>query len=113
MAAAFFADAGFAAFAAGAFFAAFASAFVNWVADATGQTVEVGFDEDIVAAFVQDETNWSGSSATPISAVVMRGSRIARVTTVGQLLAGESLQLISLPDLAGNTSAAIAVDPHE
>jgi len=91
----------------------FAAAFVDWVADGSGQTVEVGFDEDVNAAFVETVANWSASLGTPITAVVLVAPQIARVTTNGQLGAAETLDLTGLPDVAGNLSGAISIDPHE
>jgi hypothetical protein len=89
------------------------SAFVNWAVDASGQTVDVLFSEDVDATFVELPGNWTGSSATPISAVSLIAPNVARVTTVGQVVISETLQVTGLPDLAGNTSGAIAVNPFE
>ena len=91
----------------------FSLAFVNWMVDGTGQTVDVLFDEDIVEAFVETPGNWAGSLGTPIVSVTLIAPEIARVVTTGQIGAAETLDITGLLDPAGNVSAAITVNPHE
>lgn len=91
----------------------FSSAYVNWIADGTGQTVDVLFDEDIVEAFVETPGNWSASLGTPIVSATLIAPNIARVVTTGQIGAAETLDITGLLDPAGNASAAITINPHE
>ncbi len=89
------------------------AAFVNYVIDNSGRTLDVLFDEDVDETFVETPGNWSTDMLTVVSAVELIAPDIARVTVAASLAANELLQLTGLPDLAGNVSGAISVDPLE
>ncbi|MEX1024641.1 MAG: hypothetical protein WD226_06140 [Planctomycetota bacterium] len=95
-------------------FAGADSAFVNYIADATGLTVDVMFSEDVDATFAGTLGNWSTSGATVLQSVEVLSPRLVRFTTDVQIGAAETIDVTGLVDLAGNVNGAAAnVDPHE
>ena len=65
-------------------------------------------------AFVENALNWTTSGATLIQNVSLIAPHIARVVTNVQIGAAETLDIVALPDLAGNNAAGlISVDPLE
>jgi hypothetical protein len=91
---------------------AISGAFVNWTADPAGTVVDVLFSEDVEASFVTAPSNWV-AGATSVGSVAMPERNHARLTLAAPLGSLASLSLSGLPDLAGNFSGALAIDPLE
>ena len=90
------------------------SAFVNFIFNNTGRTIDVQFSEDVDETFVETVANWTTSGTTVVQGVTLLTPNIARITTDVQIAAGETLGLTNLPDLAGNNGGgAITVNPIE
>ena len=89
----------------------FSAAFANYRADAGGLAVDVLFDEDVDAAFAGEPLNWTASGGQTAMAVQSLSGKIFRVMLDTPLGAGDTLDLVGLPDLAGNVSGAISVPP--
>jgi len=90
----------------------FDRAFVNYRADAAGTIIDVQFNEDVDETFVTSTTNWS-ATGTSISSVEVLERNHCRVTLAAALGSSGTLGLTGLPDIAGNTSGAITIDPQE
>lgn len=88
--------------------ASFVSSFVNWRESATGEVVDVLFSEDVDGSFAGDEGNWAASPGLSVLAVEELSPRYYRVTLSLPPTAGDQLELLDLPDLAGNPSGAIS-----
>ena len=91
---------------------AFDQAFVNYRADAAGAVIDVQFSEDVDTSFVSSTSNWTATGSTVSSIEVLERNH-CRVTLSAALGASGTLGLTGLPDLAGNTSGAITIDPNE
>jgi hypothetical protein len=92
---------------------AFANAFVNLRADANGAVVDVLFSEDVDPTFAANPLNWGASGGVTVLSVSMQERNHARITLSGPLAAAGTLQMTGLPDVAGNASGTISVDPEE
>jgi hypothetical protein len=90
----------------------FSSAFANYHVDATGTVVDVLFSEDVDATFAGDAANWTASGGQSVDTVEVMTSRWYRLTLSAALGSGDTLSVSGLPDLAGNTSGPISVQPQ-
>ncbi|MFN0008824.1 MAG: hypothetical protein ACKVXR_13060 [Planctomycetota bacterium] len=91
---------------------AFANAFVNRRIDVNGTVVDVLFSEDVNETFVTTTSNWTATGATVLS-VEMRERNHALLTLSAALPGAGTLQMTGVPDLAGNVSGNISIDPAE
>jgi hypothetical protein len=90
----------------------FSAGFANYREDAGGTAIDVLFDEDVDEAFASNPLNWSVSGGvTWVMAAERWSGRFWRLTLSAPLAVGESLELVGLPDLAGNLSGAISLAP--
>ncbi|MCC6408043.1 MAG: hypothetical protein IT453_12850 [Planctomycetes bacterium] len=85
----------------------FQSSFVNSRVSALGDVVDVLFTEDVDESFATDDTNWTASPGLSVLSVEKVSARYYRVTLSLPPIAGDELELVDLPDLAGNTSGTI------
>lgn len=85
----------------------FQSSFVNWRVSALGDVVDVLFNEDVDETFATDDTNWTASPGLSVLSVEKVSACYYRVTLSLPPIAGDELELVDLPDLAGNTSGTI------
>jgi len=90
----------------------FANAFVNRRIDPNGTVVDVLFSEDVDETFATTTSNWTATGAT-VLAVEMRERNHALLTLSAALPAAGTLQMSGVPDLAGNVSGNISIDPAE
>lgn len=90
------------------------SAFANYRQDAAGLVVDVLFDEDVDAAFVENEANWTASGGQNVVDVTLMNSNFARVTLDAALNPAETLDLgAGFLDVAQNaTSGTTSVTPE-
>jgi len=88
-------------------------AFVDLRQDATGVVVDVLFSEDVDQVFAGNPAHWTASGGVTVTAVDMRERNHARLTLSAALAPAGTLQLTGLPDVAGNASGAISIDPVE
>src|SRR5262249_41036921 len=91
----------------------FAGAFFNWREDPLGFVIDVRFSEDVDAAFAADATRWSTSGGATPQSVELPEKDHARLTFSSVLAPSETIGLVGLPDLAGNASGSISIDPQE
>ena len=89
----------------------FVQAFANYREDFSGVVIDVLFDEDVDEAFAADESNWTVSGGQTVLQVEVLSGRMFRLTLDQIMNASESLDLVGLPDLAGNLSGAITTVP--
>jgi hypothetical protein len=93
---------------------AIASSFVDWAADASGATVDVGFSEDVLASAAGSIPNWTTSGATGVSAVLRLSDRHYRVSFAAPLASSELVSVAGISDPAGNAVGGnLASDPLE
>jgi len=90
----------------------FLAGFANLRQNPFGFVFDVMFDEDVDLTFATDVLNWtvSGGGTTVLYAEAVRADTV-RLTVDAPLFPGEELQLTGLPDLAGNASGAITLQP--
>lgn len=87
----------------------FASAFANYRQDAGGLVIDVLFDEDVDATFVENETNWSASGGQNVVSATLMNPNFVRVLLDAPLLPSETLDVVSgLTDVAQNAAGAPA-----
>lgn len=91
----------------------FSNAFVDLRVDATGRTIDVLFDEDVDATWAQNAANWTVSGGPTVTSVTMLSGKHARLVATGAIGASATVDLVNQPDLAGNVSSALAIDPTE
>jgi hypothetical protein len=93
---------------------AISSAFVNWAADASGATIDVGFSEDVLASGANSILNWSSSGSTAVSSVLRLSDSHYRVTFAAALGSSATLSVAGISDPAGNAAGGSLVsDPLE
>ncbi len=92
---------------------AFTSAFVNWVVDPTGKTIDVLFSEDVNQAFVSTASHWICSGNQGVLNIVMLERNHARITVSAALAAAQTISMTGLPDLANNVAGQLTIDPLE
>lgn len=85
----------------------FVASFVNWRESATGDVVDVLFNEDVDDSFATDDLNWTASTGLSVLSVEKVSQRYYRVTLSLPPTTGDQLDLLDMPDLAGNVSGAI------
>lgn len=90
----------------------FANAFVNRRIDVNGTVIDVLFSEDVDQTFATTTSNWTATGATVLT-VEMRERNHALLTLSTALSAAGTLQMTGVPDLAGNVSGNISIDPAE
>jgi hypothetical protein len=91
----------------------FTSAFVNWVVDPTGKTIDVLFSEDVNQAFVSTTSHWICSGNQGVLNIVMLERNHARITVSAALAAAQTISMTGLPDLANNVAGQLTIDPLE
>ena len=89
------------------------AAFVNYRADASGHTVDLVFDEDVMGTGLGDPLSYGSSGAQIVlSATQIHPDRV-RVVLDAPLASGEELTLSGATDVAGNaTAGALAIAPQ-
>ena len=90
------------------------SAFVDWAADASGATIDVGFSEDVLASGAGSILNWGSSGSTAVSSVLRLSDSHYRVTFAAALGASATLSVAGIADPAGNSAGgSLVTDPLE
>ena len=92
---------------------AFSGAFVNLRANPNGRVVDVLFSEDVDATFASNVANWTATGGPSVVSVVLRERDHFRVTLSAVLPPSGTLAMNGVPDVAGNVSGALSVDPVE
>jgi hypothetical protein len=91
----------------------FAGAFLNYREDLSGSTVDFHFNEDIDASWASDPSHWSVSGGQAVLSLEMFDGFYGRIILSAPMGGGETLNIVGLADLAGNTAGSIVVDPRE
>ncbi len=89
----------------------FSLAFTNYRADVTGVVVDVLFTEDVNMDFAGLPVNYSVSGGQTVIGAEVRSANIVRLTLSAPLTSGDMVETVSLPDLAGNVSGTIFIEP--
>jgi len=89
----------------------FTEGFVNYRLDPLGQTVDLRFDEDVDAAFATDTGQYTFSGGQLVTSATLMRPDVVRLKLNRTLGTGDTVQLTGLPDLAGNLSGTIQVEP--
>ncbi|MBK7641511.1 MAG: hypothetical protein IPJ19_00435 [Planctomycetes bacterium] len=91
-----------------------ASAYVNWMADASGATLDIGFDEDVSTSGPGSILNWGASGSGSVSSVLRLSDKHYRVVFAAPLGTSEQVTLAGVVDPAGNAvGGSLSVDPLE
>lgn len=89
----------------------FSAAFVNLHADAGGTVVDVLFDEAISEAFASSTSQWTISGGQTVLSVERRAEQYWRLELSSPLISGDEVEMLDVPDLAGNLSGPISIAP--
>jgi hypothetical protein len=89
----------------------FGAAFVNFAASSLGTAIDVLFDEDVDAAFASDPLNWSITGGAAVTQAQSLSGSHWRLTLSQPHVPGETLSVTGLPDVAGNASGLISIQP--
>jgi hypothetical protein len=91
----------------------FKSAFVNLIQDASGNTIDALFSEDVDQTFASAPANWHCSGGQSVQSVTMLERNHARLVLNAPLGAFDTLSITGLADLAHNAAGALAINPIE
>jgi len=90
---------------------ALAQAFVNYIEDFSGRTVDVRVSEDVSPLFLSLPVVWSSTGGQSVMSVAVLQGDMYRVTLLTALAPGDQLQVMAgVEDLAGNAAGALTVD---
>lgn len=89
----------------------FLAAFVNLHEDAGGTILDVLFDEEVSEAFALTTSQWTLSGGQTVMQVEHRAEGFWRITLSSAYVVGDTLDMLAVPDLAGNVSGAISIQP--
>jgi hypothetical protein len=89
----------------------FASSFVNYRASSSGTVVEVLFSEAVDETFVLNALNWTVVGGPSVIGVERRSADHYRLELSSAFPVAGELELVALPDLAGNVSGAVSTTP--
>ncbi|MEM8710788.1 MAG: hypothetical protein AAGG01_07535, partial [Planctomycetota bacterium] len=90
-----------------------ATAFVNLREMATGEIVDVYFNEAMDQTTTETIGNWSGSNGQAATSVMMINDRLFRVTFDAAFAPSDTIDAATPTDVAGNAGATITVNPIE
>jgi hypothetical protein len=91
----------------------FKNAFVNWVVDPSGRTIDVLFSEDVNQTYAAMTTHWTCSGNQGVVGVTLLERNHARLALTSILSAAQTVSITGLPDLAGNAAGLLTIDPLE
>lgn len=90
-----------------------ADGFMNLRQNASGTTVDVRFNEPMDMATTEVLASWSGSGGQTATSVTMLNATTYRVVFNAAIGAGDTVDLLTPTDVAGNVGGTISLNPVE